>query len=57
MPYFSSKSLELTLTPFCTLREFCVKQSCTVVHCAAIQGIGRPGNSLINKALEFNLMD
>ena len=57
MPYFSSKSLELTLTPFCTLRKFCVNQSCTVMHSPAIKGIGRPGNSLIIKAQEVDVAD
>jgi hypothetical protein len=37
-----------------TVREFCVNQSCTVMHSTAFQGIGRPGNSLINKAQEID---
>ena len=37
-----------------TVREFCVNQLCTVMHRTAIQGIGRPGNSLIYKAQEFH---
>jgi len=26
------------------VREFCVNQVCTVMHCYAIKGIGRPGS-------------
>ena len=39
------------------VREFCVNQCCTVMHCTAIKGIGRPGNSLIIKAQELNIAD
>jgi hypothetical protein len=39
------------------LREFCVYQLYTVMHRTAIKGIGRPGNSLINKAQEFERAD
>ncbi len=40
-----------------SVREFCVNQLCTAMHCTAIMGIGRPGNSLINIALEFDVED
>ncbi len=39
------------------LREFCVNQSCTVMHSTAIKGIGRPSNSLITKAQEVDVAD
>jgi hypothetical protein len=41
----------------CALREFCVNQLCTVMHSPANQRIGRPGNSLINKAQEVDVAD
>ena len=38
-------------------REFCVNQYCIVMHGAANVGIGRPGNTLINKSLYFTILD
>ncbi len=40
-----------------TLREFCVNQSCTVMHCSANRRIGQPGNSLIIKSKGLHLAD
>jgi hypothetical protein len=39
------------------VREFCVNQCCTVMHSAANVGIGRPGNTLINRPLYFAILD
>ncbi len=47
----------LPISWVCAAREFCVNQSCTVMHSTAIKGIGRPGNSLINKAKELDVAD
>ncbi len=47
----------LPISWVCAAREFCVNQSCTVMHCPAIQGTGRLDNSLINKAQELDVAD
>ena len=47
----------LQITTFDVVREFCVNQYCVVMHCSANAGIGRPGNSLINKGHEADIAD
>ncbi len=56
-PHSPQVSMRMLSTCSSAVREFYVNQFCTVMHCTAIKGIGRPGNSLIIKAKGFHIAD
>ena len=54
-PRFEPAQLAVDCDPH--LREFCVNQSCTVLHCRAFHATGAPANLLMQLMLQFSARD